>query len=267
MLKGDEGRELAPISAKMVRKAGTTLGVALQAAVKKRLLAFNPARDADKPRVPAEASTSLQVLDPAQVGLFLDAAKADRYFALFALWLDSGAREGELFGLHWPEVDWTGRAVTIIRELEEVKGHHRLKELKTAKSRRRVAVGAYALDALAEHRKKMLIEGRDVKAGPVFVDTRGGFLRYSNFQRRHFDKVLARAGLPDIRPYDLRHTCATLLLLAGEDVKVVSERLGHSTCRLTLDTYQHVLPGMQERAAAKLDAIFRAPRPADGTDG
>jgi integrase len=81
-------------------------------------------------------------------------------------------------------------------------------------------------------------------------------------QRRHFDKILARAGLPDISPYDLHHTCATLLVWAGEDVKVVSGRLGHSTCRLTLVTDQHVLPGMQERAAAKLDAIFNAPREA-----
>jgi hypothetical protein len=71
---------------------------------------------------------------------------------------------------------------------------------------------------------------------------------------------LARAGLPDIRPYDLRHTCATLLLLAGEDVKVVSERLGHSTTRLTHDTYQHFLPGMQARAAAKINAVLSVPR-------
>jgi integrase-like protein len=69
--------------------------------------------------------------------------------------------------------------------------------------------------------------------------------------------LLKKAGLPPIRPFDLRHSSATLLLLAGEDSKVVAERMGHSTTRLTQDTYQHVLPGMQERAAGKLDAIFR----------
>jgi hypothetical protein len=135
-----------------------------------------------------------------------------------------------------------------------------VKELKTTKSRRRVAIGSFALDALAAHRKRMLAEGKDVRTGLVFCDRKGGFLRKSNFQRRHFDKALERAGLPDIRPYDLRHTCATLLLLAGEDVKVVAGRLGHSTTVLTQNTYQHVLPGMQERAAAKLNAIFTAPR-------
>ncbi len=132
--------------------------------------------------------------------------------------------------------------------------------LKTEKSRRRIIIGAFALDALAEHPKRMLVEGRDVKTGLVFCDSQGSYLRASNFQRRHFDKILTRAGLPDIRPYDLRHTCATLLLLTGEDTKVVSERLGHSTTRLTQDTYQHVLPGMQARAAAKINAILSAGR-------
>lgn len=248
----------AGLSAKMVRKAATTLGVALQSAVKKRLLAHNAARDADKPRVPRQASTDLRVLDPDQVTRFLAEAAADRYYALLVLWLDSGAREGELFALHWPDIDWKGSAVSITKALEEAAGRHQLKELKTEKSRRRVAIGPFAIAALAAHRTLMLAEGRDVQTGLVFCDTRGGFIRSSNFQRRHFDKLLTRAGLPDIRPYDLRHTCASLLLLAGEDVKVISERLGHSTTRLTQDTYQHVLPGMQARAAAKIDAILSA---------
>lgn len=254
----------AGISAKMVRKAAVTLGVALQYAVKHKYLAMNPARIADKPRVQQRASTELRVLDPDQVRRFLDEAAADRFHALFVLWLDSGAREGELFALHWPDIDWNGSAITITKALEEAKGRHQLKELKTEKSRRRIIIGAYALDALAEHRKRMLAEGRDVRTGLVFCDSQGGFLRSSNFQRRHFDQILARAGLPDIRPYDLRHTCASLLLLAGEDTKVVSERLGHSTTRLTQDTYQHVLPGMQARAAAKINAILQGAGAAAG---
>ena len=99
-------------------------------------------------------------------------------------------------------------------------------------------------------------------------------MRKSNVLCRPFGPILDRANatateearkagsepmvLPEIRPYDLRHTSATVPLLAGESPKVVSERLGHSTVTLTLDTYSHVLPGMQERAASKLDAILRA---------
>jgi integrase len=114
------------------------------------------------------------------------------------------------------------------------------------------------MEVLAEHRKAMLAEGNYAADKPIFCDTEGGWLRKSNVLRRSFRPILKRAKLPVIRPYDLRHSSATLLLLAGEDTKVVAECLGHSTTRLTRDTYQHVLPGMQERAASKLDAIFRA---------
>jgi integrase len=247
----------AGVSAAMQKKAGTTLRVALQYAVETaKLIPHNVARDVKKPQhTPAE----MKVLDPEQVKVFLTESATDRLSALYVFLLDTGARQGEAFGLHWPDIDWTASAVQILRGLEEYKGELRIKQLKTKKSRRRVTLTAFAMDALAKHRKAMLAEGRDVKEGPVFVDTQGGYLRKSNVLRRSFQPILKRAKLPAIRPYDLRHSSATLLLLAGEDSKVVAERLGHSTTRLTMDTYQHVLPGMQERAAAKLDAIFRQP--------
>ncbi len=78
-------------------------------------------------------------------------------------------------------------------------------------------------------------------------------LDYRTVVRRHFKPLLAKAGLPNIRLYDLRHTCATLLLSRGEHPKIVGERLGHSSTTLTLDTYSHVLPDMQHRAAEKLE--------------
>jgi integrase len=246
--------EAAGVSASMRRKAGVTLSVALQYAVTVNLIPHNFAKDVKKPK---HTPPEMQVLDLDQVQRFLAEAKADRLFALYALLLDSGAREGEAFGLRWPDVDWAGNAVQVVRALEEYKGELRLKELKTKKSRRRVALSAFAMEALSEHRKAMLAEGNYQADGPIFCDTQGGWLRKSNVLRRSFRPILKRAGLPVIRPYDLRHSSATLLLLAGEDAKVVSERLGHSTTRLTQDTYQHVLPGMQERAASKLDAIFR----------
>jgi integrase len=250
----------AGVSAAMQRKAGVTLGVAMQSAVTLRLIPYNVARDVKKPR---HTSEEMQVLDLDQAQRFLAEAKTDRLFALFAFLLDSGAREGEAFGLQWSDLDWDGNAVQIVRGLEETRGALKLKELKTKKSRRRVVLTAYTMTALAEHRKAMLAEGNYRQDAPVFCDTAGGWLRKSNVLRRSFRPILKRANLPNIRPYDLRHSSATLLLLAGEDSKVVAERLGHSTTRLTQDTYQHVLPGMQERAASKLDAIFQAPRVAE----
>src|SRR5262249_35598545 len=98
---------------------------------------------------------------------------------------------------------------------------------------------------------------RVVKSGPVFVDTQGGWLRKSNMQRRSFDRILAKASLPDTtRFHDLRHSCATLLLLSGENIKVVSERLGHASIQITLDIYSHVLPGMQDGAVDQMTGIL-----------
>lgn len=246
----------AGVSAAMQKKAGTTLGVALQNAVDLGLLPHNVARDVKKPK---HTPKEMQVLDLDQVQAFLKESTKDRLHALYLFLLDSGAREGEAFGLKWSDVDWKGKAVQLVRELEEYKGQLALKELKTKKSRRRVPLSQFTMDALAEHRKAALADGTYQADGPIFCDTEGGWLRKSNVLRRSFRPILERAGLPAIRPYDLRHSSATLLLLAGENAKVVAERLGHSTTRLTQDTYQHVLPGMQEQAAAKLDAIFRQP--------
>src|ERR1051325_1345637 len=99
----------------------------------------------------------------------------------------------------------------------------------------------------------MLAEGRDVKGGLVFCDGEGGFLRRSNVSRRSFLPLLTRAGLSQIRFHDLRHTAASLLLMLGENPKVVQERLGHSSITLTLNTYSHVIPSLrsEERRVGK----------------
>jgi integrase len=206
----------AGVSSSMQRKAGTTLRVALQHAVHPlHLIPHNPAADVPKPRHEPE---DMQVLDPEQVSRFLAAARQDRLFALYAVALDSGAREGELFALAWADVDFDGSAISITKSLEETRGQLELKDVKTKKSRRRVPLSAFAMEALADHRKAMLAEGNYRPDAPVFCDTEGSWLRKSNVLRRSFRPILARAELPAIRPYDLRHTSATLLLLAGEGV-------------------------------------------------
>jgi integrase len=90
----------------------------------------------------------------------------------------------------------------------------------------------------------------------VFRSTTGGPLHSDNLGARNFKSILKRAGLPNIRLYDLRHTHATLLLLAGEHPKVVSERLGHASVTITMDTYCHVMPTMQRAAAEKIERLL-----------
>lgn len=128
-------------------------------------------------------------------------------------------------------------------------------ESKTSRSRRSMPLPFSLVQALARHKREQAEER--LQAGPayasqdlVFATSEGGPLMPQNLFRRHYRPILKRAGLPkSIRLYDLRHSCATLLLSANENPKVVSERLGHASITLTLDTYSHVLPSMQQAAS------------------
>jgi len=241
------------VSAAMQRKIGTTLTIALNKAVDLDLIPSNPAVKVRKPKAKKE---EMKVLDPGQVSLLLTAAEPDRLYAFYPVALDSGARPGELFALLWSDVDFERGFISITKSLEDIGGNLRVKAAKTEKSRRRIDLSRHTLEVLAEHRKRMLAEGHYAPDRPVFCSTTGGYLRKAGFYRGSFKPLLKRGGLPVIRPYDLRHTCATLLLLANESPKVVAERLGHSSVKLTLDIYSHVLPTMQKRAADIMGRIL-----------
>jgi integrase len=242
----------AGVSPTMQRKVGTTLTIALNEAVRLDLLPGNPA---GKVRKPKAARPEIKPFDPEQAAVFLKAAQGDRLYAFYRTAMDSGARPGELLALEWPDIDFAGGFLTITKSLEEISGELRVKDTKTAKGRRRVDLSPGTMAVLAEHRKVMLAAG--LIGGPVFCDSRGGHLRQSNIRNRSLKSILQRAGLPSVTLYELgRHTCATLLLLGDEKPKVVSERLGHSSITLTLDTYSHVLPTMQKRAAGLLGQLL-----------
>jgi integrase len=131
---------------------------------------------------------------------------------------------------------------------------------KTDRSRRSVTLPASTVAALRTHRAKQaeekLAATEYTDLDLIFATQTGGPLSLPNLTRRHFKPLLEAAGLPPMRLYDLRHTAATLLLAAGEHPKIVSERLGHATVTLTLDTYSHVLPDMQAASAEKLEGLL-----------
>lgn len=244
-------------------KVGTVLRASLKAAVKAKLIYQNVAGDVDLPKVERPDKVCLE---RDQALALLKASRGHRLAAWFDTALDTGARPGELRALHWPDLDLVAGIIHIHQSLEERKGHLRLKATKTKKGNRRLKLAARTVEALRQHRIRMEEEGQDINFGPVFCDTQGGFLRESNFQRRAFDPLVQAAGLPPIRLYDLRHTCATLLLQAGVNLRVVSDRLGHESVELTLRCYVHALPSMQELAADAVDHLFPAtlPLPAAG---
>lgn len=134
-------------------------------------------------------------------------------------------------------------------------------EPKTASSRRKIALSPFVVSVLKEHRVRQL-EMR-LQAGAkwtendlVFCNIYGNFLHPARLYIM-FHKVLEEAGMPFIRFHDLRHSAATILLSIGINVKVVQEMLGHSRISMTLDTYSHVLPGMQEEAVEKISNLFQ----------
>lgn len=247
------------LSARVIRYTHAVLSSALKQAVQWGLLSRNPAQLV---QLPKQAKKEMQALSPEQVGRFLAACAEDRYATLFAFAISTGLRPEEYFALQWKDVDLDRGSITVQRAMvRNSGGGWKLEEPKTPRSRRTLPLPASMTNALSEHRRAQLEErlraGSEYQNhGFVFATETGQPLMIQNLTMRHFKPALERAGLPSsIRLYDLRHTCATLLLSAGENPKVVSERLGHASITLTLDTYSHVLPDMQKAAAERLERL------------
>lgn len=147
--------------------------------------------------------------------------------------------------LQWQFVDLPHGRVRVEHSLvEDVNGRLVLAAPKTRCSRRTIDLPEVAVEALTSHWSRSDCP----KNGWVFPDRKGGPRRKSNLIRRCFKPLLKRAGLPDITFHSLRHIANPVLLAAGESPKVAAERLGHSTTRMTLDVYTHILPTTQRRA-------------------
>jgi len=244
------------VSPRLRQMVHAVLRRALRQAVKWNMIPRNPAAVVDRPRAPRP---EIKPLDAEQCRRLLEGARGERLEALYVLAVTTGLRQGELLGLRWSDVEFAASALHVRRTLSEDQhsGRLNLTEPKTSRSRRRVDLPARALEALRTHRERLGAVPHPELL--VFTDSEGGPIRKSNLLRRSFKPLLERAGLPlATRFHDLRHSAATLLLAQGVHPKIVQERPGHSTITLTLDTYSHVLEGMQREAATKLDAILGA---------
>jgi integrase len=154
-------------------------------------------------------------------------------------------RQGELLGLHWPEVDLGRRRIAVVQSLVwPKKSKPVLEELKSWESRRSVGLVDLAVDAL---------DRLDCNNGLVFRSQRNTYLNPSNIVNRSFKPLVRRTGLPPIAFKDLRHTAASLLLKLGIHPKQVQEMLGHKDIRLTLNTYSHISPDMQDTVVSAMN--------------
>jgi integrase len=279
---------LAPAT---IRRLHAVLRQGLEYATRTGALGRNPA---DLVVLPRHERHEVKAMLPEEATKFLEAAKADRYAALWFVLLLGGLRPSEALALAWSDVDLeTGKVRvqrTLVRRGVRKRGEKaepdgtawRLVEPKTNRARRTVPLPAFVATALREHKRKQAEERLKLGAeyqghGFVFATPFGAPLDLANIGDRNFRRVMAGAGLgtwgpeplkgargprghrrfdPKYRLYDLRHSCATLLLRAGVNPKVASERLGHASVAFTMDVYAAYLPDMQEEAAEKLGAML-----------
>ncbi len=242
------------LTPKTVRNINSVIHSALVQAVAWDLMPRNPA---DAVRLPKSKPPEMKVLTPEQVRTLLRTAGETRYGPILTLAVATGMRQGELLGLQWKDIDLEAGRLHVRRQLGR---DRQFTEPKSGKGKRSIALPEVAISTLRKHH---LIQSEERRLlGPeyedhdlVFCTHSGRPLPYTTLAHS-FKRLLVRAGLPDVRFHDLRHTAATFLLLQGVHPKVVQERLGHSQISITLDTYSHLLPSMDRAAADGLNALL-----------
>ena len=212
-------------------------------------------------RPPAKEHKEHRTLTVPQSKEFFTAAAGDRLEALYVLALTTGLRRGELLGLKWADINLEKTALSVNRSMDTLYGPPEEKAPKRQSSRRTVLLVPEAVAALRLHRRRQAEER--LAAGPawrerdlVFPTTLGTPMLGNNLLKRNLRPLLEKAGLPPLTFHELRHTFATFHLASGGKPKVIQEILGHSSIKTTMDTYSHVIPGMQEEATERLQQLL-----------
>lgn len=249
---GQEG-----LSPRTIAQHHRILHEALKHAVRWQLLAANPVASVAVPRFEKK---EMRVLEKAGIDQLLAAASGTYLEALITLAIHTGARSGELLGLRWSDVDLDRGRLSIVRTAQREPGRGIIfKSAKTHRSNRPIALSAGAVEFLSDHRNRQ--QARLAELGIinvenlVFVQETGVPYEPSQISKA-FRRLTTSTGMEGLRFHDLRHTSATQLLAANVHAKVVQERLGHASIDTTMDTYSHVLPGLQDAAASVMDSIL-----------
>lgn len=257
-------RLAAGLSPKTIRYVHQVLRSALGVAKRWELVDRNVATLVDPPRA---KRAQIRPLEPVDARRFLESVRGDRLEALYSVALALGLRQGEALGLRWQDIDLEAGVLKVRNQLQRIDTKLILVEPKTDRSRRTLVVPQSIVERLREHAKRQLAEklwagSRWVENDLVFPNRYGGPLQ----ARRvidEFHKALDKAGLPRIRFHDLRHSCATLLLVQGVSPRVVMDILGHSEIAMTMNTYSHVVPELQRDAAERMESVLGNSRSTD----
>lgn len=246
-------RQKAGMNLSTLRKILVTLNQVMAYAVRHNYIAFNPVRDAERPRSNGNISDQgkIKVLNPEQINAFLEKVTNQKYYVLFLTAIMTGARQGELLGLKWSDINFQKKQLQIRRTFN----HGRFFEPKTKGSTRNVDLSPVVIREMAKW--KLSCGGNDDDL--IFASENNTPIKKENLIRRYFEPALKAAGLPMMRFHDLRHTYASLLIEQGENIKYISNQLGHTNPTTTLNIYAHLIKQDNQEAVCKLEnRIFQA---------
>lgn len=252
----EEGR-----GATAIRRAHATLRSALNDALERDLIDYNPAARVKLPRIDKQP---IRPWEPEEAGQFLDVAAEHRLGALFEAAILTGLRRGELVGLRWQDVDLANRRLTVSVQVVRVGTAALEGTIKTEAGQSRVvplgdrAVGALVAWQIQQSTERIAWADAYRDSGRVFTMEDGRELR-PEYPSRLFEQLQSAAGMRPQRFHDLRHLFASLALSNGEDMAVVSKIMGHSTSQITRDLYGHLV-GDKARQAVSGVASLLPPR-------
>lgn len=230
-----------------VRSIMSTVATVFRAAVHDRVIGFNPCERMTLPEIPRQRVVPISVETVEAIA----AAVKPQYRALVVLGAGTGLRRGELFGLRLDDVDFLRRTVKVERQVQRVAGKPTIGPPKTRGSQRTVPIGDIVVRELSEHVRRF-----PPVDGVLFTGTDGRLINDEKFRISVWNPALTAAGATGTGMHQLRHFFASVLIAAGQSVKVVSDRLGHSDASMTLNVYSHLWPADEDKTRQAVDQAF-----------
>ncbi len=234
-----------------LRKLLVTVGQIFSYAVRHGYISYNPLADAERPRGTGKSGDKkkkISILSKEEIKDFIGLVDDHKYKTLFMLAIMSGARQGELLGLKWPDIDWKRNQIHVQRTFNNQAWY----EPKTKASNRRIDIGPAVMSQL----KKWKLACPPNEIMLVFPNEAGNPINHNNMVRRYFEPALKKAGIDKIRFHDLRHTYASILIEQGENIKYIQSQLGHSSPTVTLNVYAHLMNPTNQSSASKLEKVL-----------